>query len=671
MKRLLLLALLLASCPAVWAQKTDYPLIGAQVFIEPGQTPEQIRGFFRTLRDHRMEVCRIRLFEGHMRRPDGTWDYSLYDTAFDAAAENGIRIFATLFPATSVEDIAGFRFPATQQQFEAVEEYLKNAVTHFKEKPALYAWVLQNEPGLGNGRTAMDNEFLRAKKAAWNYRKPNPTYDNGYLSLEFREDAFLRYVTDWYLKWIASQIAKYDDHNHYRHVNPHQIFDTLPEYDFRSYECFLTSLGISMHMSWHFSNFRRPQYPLGMAMMSDIIRPNAGRNPFWITELQGGNVTFSGQVPLCPTKEEIAQWLWTGISSGAEGIIFWTLNQRATGKEAGEWGMIDFQGHPSDRLTMASEVIDAVLANKTFFRDAEPAKTDVTLLYNIESFSVAGWYEGTKSGRSSGQAGRHSSAMMRSVIGAYEALSGLGASPSIRDIENFDWDPAKAPGRAVVLSDVLAISSLQWDRIRRFVEGGGTLIATGLTGYYDENAHCVMQTGFPFKEMFGGDLSEYKYVAETFDLKLDEPAVTLPAHMWKGIIRPYGARVAGRDGDDVIATVNRYGKGTAVWLPSLVELGATLSKRPEGLTVLLHHYLQEQIDAQDFGFATPRRDVLMQTLVSGRKRMTVFVNKSGKPCTVQLVNRTKLRPTRIFGDAVLEGASLSMKSEDCSVFIWE
>lgn len=667
------MALLLASCQIMRAQRTEYPLIGAQVFIEPGQTPEQIRGFFRTLHNHRMEVCRIRLFEGHMHRADGTWDYSLYDTAFDAAAKYGIRIFATLFPATFVEDIAGFRFPTSQQQFEDVEVYLRNVVTHFKEKPALYAWVLQNEPGLGNGHAAVNNnKFLQAKKNEWVYRKPNPTYNNGYLSLDFREDAFLRYVTDWYLGWIASQIAKYDDHNHYRHINPHQIFETLPEYDFRSYERFLTSLGISMHMSWHFSYFQRPQYSLGMAMMADIIRPNAGRNPFWITELQGGNVIFSGQIPLCPTKEEIAQWLWTGISSGAEGIIFWTLNQRATGKEAGEWGMIDFQGHSSDRLTMASDVIDAVLANKTFFRDAEPAKTDITLLYNIESFSVANWFMKTKNDRSSSeQPGRQNSAMMRSMIGAYEALSGLGVSPSIQDIDNFDWDPAKAPGRAVILSNVLAISSLQWARIRHFVEGGGTLIATGLTGYYDENAHCVMQTGFPFKEMFGGDLSEYKYVADTFDLKLDDPAVILPAHMWKGIIRPYDAHIAGRDGNDVVATVNRYGKGTAIWIPSLVELGATLSKRPEGLMKLLYHYLQKQIDAQDFGFAEPQHGILMQTLVSGGKRLTVFINKSGNPCSIQLINRTKLQPNRIFGNAVFKGSSLNMESEDCSVFIWE
>lgn len=60
--------------------------------------------------------------------------------------------------------------------------------------------------------------------------------------------------------------------------------------------------------------------------------------------MQGGNVTASGREVLCPTAREITQWLWTGIAAGAEGVIFWTLNQRASALEAGEWGMLDFQG---------------------------------------------------------------------------------------------------------------------------------------------------------------------------------------------------------------------------------------------------------------------------------------------------------------------------------------
>ena len=70
-------------CPA---QSTDVPVIGAQVFIEPGRTAGEIDNYFRILHDSGMKVARIRLFESHMRRAEGEWDYSLYDEAFLSAA---------------------------------------------------------------------------------------------------------------------------------------------------------------------------------------------------------------------------------------------------------------------------------------------------------------------------------------------------------------------------------------------------------------------------------------------------------------------------------------------------------------------------------------------------------------------------------------------------------
>lgn len=54
--------LLLAGTAGVRAQQCDVPQIGAQVFVEPGQTPEDIDGFFRLLRDNGMKVARIRMF---------------------------------------------------------------------------------------------------------------------------------------------------------------------------------------------------------------------------------------------------------------------------------------------------------------------------------------------------------------------------------------------------------------------------------------------------------------------------------------------------------------------------------------------------------------------------------------------------------------------------------
>jgi len=68
----------------------QFPFIGAQVFIEPGQTPEEIDTWFRVLKENHFSVCRIRMFESYMKKEDGSWDFTLFDNAFRSAEKHGI-----------------------------------------------------------------------------------------------------------------------------------------------------------------------------------------------------------------------------------------------------------------------------------------------------------------------------------------------------------------------------------------------------------------------------------------------------------------------------------------------------------------------------------------------------------------------------------------------------
>ena len=73
--------------------KHQVPLVGAKVFIEPGQTATQINIWFKRLKEAEMYITRIRMFENYMRKPDGTWNYTLFDYAFKAGEKYGIKIF--------------------------------------------------------------------------------------------------------------------------------------------------------------------------------------------------------------------------------------------------------------------------------------------------------------------------------------------------------------------------------------------------------------------------------------------------------------------------------------------------------------------------------------------------------------------------------------------------
>lgn len=246
-----------------------------------------------------MKVARIRMFGAHMYR-GGEWDFSLYDEAFRAADKYGVRLFATLFPVTDeLNDVGGFKFPRSKAHLREIDDYITAVVSHFRQYESLWTWVLQNEPGSGGTRVAM-TDLAREVYDRWLADFPPEERGEGYLKADFTQEKFLTYYTTWYLNHIAQLVERLDPQRG-RHINPHQILGTLPDYDFPAYSKFLTSVGASLHLSWHFGMFSQREYPLGVSLMSDIIRHNALGNPFWITELQGGNVTASGNVPYCPT----------------------------------------------------------------------------------------------------------------------------------------------------------------------------------------------------------------------------------------------------------------------------------------------------------------------------------------------------------------------------------
>ena len=407
------------ACVSAKAQQTEYPVFGAQVFVEPGQSPEQIGRFFSILKENGMTVARIRMFGAHIMKPDGSHDFTLYDAAFDAAERNGVRIFATLFPPTDeLKDVGGFKFPSSTRHLEEIDEYIETVVRHYSSHPALYAWVIQNEPGGTSGK-APSNGWTESIRPDWERIHGTWTRPDGWLEADFSEEEFARYAMLRYLSHIAETVQANEASPHFIHINPHGLMDNISEYDFAGLENILTSLGVSMHLSWHFDYFTEREYPDGVSIMCDIIRQRAGKNPFWVTELQGGNVTGSGKRPLCPTGAQTVQWLWNSIASGCEGILFWTLNPRMTALEAGEWAMLDYSFRPSDRLLAAAEVAKTVEARKELFSEATPVSGPVAVLYNDESFIIQ---KKNSDNPDRSNPGRDKSAVIRSAIGAYEAL---------------------------------------------------------------------------------------------------------------------------------------------------------------------------------------------------------------------------------------------------------
>lgn len=648
------------------AEPFEAPLIGAQVFIEPGQTPEQIDGWFAMLEKHDMKLARIRMFENTMRTPDGGWDFSLFDHAFRAAEKHHVKVLGTLFPATSFEDVGGFKFPRTEAHQAQVADYVRNAVTHFKQFSSLDGWVLVNEPG--SGKPPLDEPLTREHFKQWQARQSPPDKQrHGYQVLGFETERFLVDNTVWYLDWLAKEVRKSDATCHL-HVNNHNIFSTAAEYDFPRWRGFLDSLGGSAHASWHFRYFDRPGYAEAMSANCEIIRSGAGELPWIMTELQGGNNTYSGSQPMCPTADEIRQWLWIVIGSGGKGAIFWTLNPRASGFEAGEWTMVDFLNQPSDRLTAAGEVAATIKRHAALFATAKPVDSGIDVLYIRESL----WTEKALQSGEFPLEGRSPGGVMKSAIGCFEALSALGVNTGFREIGEYDFSADDFSGRTIILSHQVALPTRYVEKLAHFVRGGGKLIVDGLTGYYDENAHCVMQTGFPLADVLGGRVKEFKLVGNLFDTVLTSPALTLPSHCWRGTLAPTTGEVIGKFGDEAVALRNHFGKGEALWVPSLLGLGSRLGGSAP-LTALLAGEAAASIGKLSLSFEKPQPGMLMKILHTDTGYLTVLIHKGSEPAQVAMRLKEALRPSVIFADhgGQVDGSTVTIHPEETLVIRWD
>ena len=627
--------------------------LGAQVFIEPGQDKNRVAKWFAILAQHGMTTSRIRLFEDHIREGNH-WNYEIYDHAFDQAAKQNIKLLVTFFP--SDDSVGGFKFPRNEEHLADIATYIKNVVLHFKDHPALDCWVLQNEPGVEE-RTK--EGLALSKYQTWLTEQDQSLPDWNFINWE----VFFRDYTSWYLSWIADQVRLFDQKS-MTHVNNHQLFSNLSQYDFTSWRPFLSSLGVSIHASWHLRFFKRNQYTMAISAHCDIIRQASLPNPFWVTELQGGNNIFSGFEPMSVYENDIAQWIWTGIISGAERIIFWALNPRGKGHETGEWGMITYQDEPTERLLISKKIAKVVSDNKLVFKHSKPLTPSITLLYSIESMItlekvMSNNFDDTYKGRKEG-------AHILSVLSYYEVLLELGVACEIADINEFNWSDS-ASNHTVILANVIALSTNNVKGLYQFVDNGNKLIMTGMSGFFDEQMQNVYQKSSPFKDLTGADLKGFDFVGESNVIEIGE--IKMPVHMLIGELKNYSGEVISRTNNKITGVKNKFGKGEVVWIPSLVGLG-NWQNNNEPLAEFLSNELKNNFDKLPFLFDKHMPGIIMKTLESEQAYISMIVNSNKTAVQIPMRLQTTKQPEILFGKSKYDIENIILDAADTLIIKW-
>ncbi|HZP07021.1 MAG TPA: beta-galactosidase [Terracidiphilus sp.] len=649
---LLCVMALLGSWPACAA---DRPLLGAEIWIEPGQTPSQIDTWFHDLADAHMPVARLFLMWPYLEPAPNEWTFTLYDAAFRAAEKYRVRIVATLTPSGLPPFLGGDGsqgggvLPTAKDRLLAAT-YIAKVVERYRSSSALDTWLLVNEPGQEPvANPAAITAFRKwLTKQYSSVSQMNAAWGSAYKEFDVAQPPASRQLfnrnreLDWrafwedyqtaQLHWLADEVRK-SDSGHPLHLNPAGLLSNLAGVsdDLPSWRTFLDTLGCSIHPAWHFGLLNRDQYALGVSYLNDLVRGSIEPKPYWVTELQGGNNIYSGHRPMNPATQDIAQWVWTSIGAGADRIVFWLLNSRAEGLEAGEWSLLDFQGHPSERLKTAANIADIVNQHESFFSQARPYHSQVTILLSPDTMNFEEVFNADD------DPARSRNAHILSVLGFYEALSRLGLPPDIKYFNDYDWDAATKQRRVAILPDARVLTETQIHSLHSFIDHGNTLLITGLTGFYGPHATAWPLKGFPLAEITGGQLKEVYLRGKTPLVSLTAPSdMVLPSRFWISSIDSSSTAAIGRQNDEVIATERDVsGGGRVIWIPSPIGIGAWLTD-VQPLTQYLQASLGDALSAP-FTLAQPQDGCLLRVLENNGAYVTVLTNgaETSKTCEIK------------------------------------
>jgi beta-galactosidase GanA len=344
---------------------------------------------------------------------------------------------------------------------------------------------------------------------------------------------------------------------------------------------------------WGLSNFPRwqgsPIY-FGAAQI-ELTRAAAAGKPFWITELQGGHGSNGIRRSPQMRPRDIRLWNWILVAMGGKGIIYWCYLTEATGTESTGFGLVERDGSVSERVLEAAEDHKLIQAQWEIIKDYKPSP-EVAVVVDIDN------------------------ALLTFAMSAKEDASTKSFAGYYKALWNSDLLVDFIEPQSLINSDRYKVIIAPWhligkqetcDRLRRFVENGGTLLLeTGFASYDEHMVYNPVVPAFGLAEAFGYREQESLYMMQD-DVKdnpkpedlpsservyiegrltFTEPVnVTVKAHTFLTPITVSSAKVIASYESMPVAAVKQLGKGKVYYFGT--NLGASIEEgSQEGLDLV-------------------------------------------------------------------------------------
>jgi beta-galactosidase len=567
-------------------------LVGANYHPHDSE-PATWRRDVAMMRDAGITVVRL----GHLawdtfEPADGEFRFEWFDECMDLMRDNGIGVILDIavrpaplwlhrkHPSIDVVDPSGNRLYANHRYMDDVgdphfrshaKRFAEHVVRRYADHPALAAFGVDNEPGDG---PISYSETVRARFIDWlraRYETPEtlnrawaghrwsrrigdfddvglPTPLNGGAAPERVLD-FRRFVSDEVNDYLIELLDVVETHapgtlttTNMWYYSPLRHFDYAP-------------IAYTGRLSRPGNGF----YPGNSILDNDGLRRALfgiariryeNTTPFWCTEF----------TTMTATPGSIRKSAYASLMLGNQLVCGWTWQTMHAGEEQFLQGMVDWDGEPNRKLEEYRRIAEEFAKIGAHFPYRPQAEIAIALDFPSQIASAA-FPE-----RQDAQAQT-----------AFTAVLDRNLDARVIDVSRSDLDY-----KILIVPGVLVLDEAVADRIRGFVERGGTAIMTSYSATLDTNGQ-VFDATRPghLADVFGirvGSYEEPQFLNELarghsgdngIDLVLggDRIATSVPRF---DLVEPGTAQVLGTttglDRDHPIVTVNEYGAGRAIYV---------------------------------------------------------------------------------------------------------
>jgi len=622
-------------------QRPDWPapnmLYVGSCYQPVDRTPAQIHQDISIMKRAGFNVVRMGDLSWDSFEPaQGKFDFAWFDAIMDEMQANGIRVILDIpglpapnwlhraYPGVDLVSQNGTRLPPAERYMDDIGDpdyareatLLAEAITkRYAHHPAVIAIGYDNEVGNGfMSYSEADRQrfiaWLKKKygtidslNAAWatqRWSRRIGRFEDVDLPLKDGPGPAERYL-DLHRFWSDITIARIEEQEEVRRRNMPGIAAISNLWDTSSRKGFDYLSSYKNYVTYGAEGFY-PSDPIGGAFGALMLKGDLS-TPIWFNEFTAGGAGDYG------TPGRSRMYAYLGLEMGVQGILAWTFNSHRGGEEQALFGLVDHDNSPSWKVDEFARIAAEFkeLSKYGFPRVTHP---QVAIAYSFDS-NVAS----NPNGPSNTTRAYFKPAYADQVQGAFEPLFRANIDAAIINIGHDRLSPYKL----VVVPADYVMDSASAKAIRDYVEGGGTVAMTAFSAKVDEHG-LWFDTPLPgrLSDVFGLKTNAFYTLEQPLRFELGGKTVETGVHRYE-VLEPSTATVLSsfsNTPDHAPAlTVNRFGKGTAIYL-------ATESNAAVLGPVLEHFYATLGVEP---GPATPAG--VFARVVDGR---TLYVNTTGQ-----------------------------------------